>query len=223
MLFAPSTFHARVFIHGHALRTPIGTGPGGGQYVVSASVQAFGDGQIFPLTGSHPPPAARISLRMKPWLRPLFLTFLFIGGSLPARAADPAPSSGGAAVRELRIEPGTTGVPLGKARLSVEPLVRVPGKEGLTAAYKVDVTPFTSKSEAGRFSVAISDADLSRLAGGETVRFSGEAVSQDGSNTSVVQGRADPATGGGDHGALRIQVDGKKGKLVFHTSYHLAR
>ncbi len=123
----------------------------------------------------------------------------------------------------MRIEPSTTGVPLGKARLSVEPLVHVPGKDGLNAAYKVDISPFSFKSEAGRFSVAISDADLHRLAGGETLHFSGQAVSQDGGNTSAVAGRADPASTGSDTGALRIQVDGKKGKLVFHTTYRLIR
>ena len=68
----------------------------------------------------------------------------------------------------MRIEPSTTGVPLGHARLSVEPLVRAPGKDGLSAAYQVDITPYSFKSEAGQFSVAISDADLRRLTGGET-------------------------------------------------------
>ncbi len=121
----------------------------------------------------------------------------------------------------MHIEPSTTGVPLGQARLSVESLVRTPGKDGLSAAYKVDVSPFSFKSEAGRFSVAISDADLRRLAGGETLRFTGQAVSRDGSNTSAVEGRATP--NGRDTGALRIQVAGKKGKLVFHTNYRLAR
>ncbi len=123
----------------------------------------------------------------------------------------------------MRIEPSTTGVPLGQARLSVEPLVRAPGKDGLSASYKVDISPFTFKSEAGRFSVAISDADLRRLAEGETLHFTGQAVSQDGSNTSAVEGRATPESAGSDHGALRIQVAGKKGKLVFHTTYHLTR
>ena len=140
------------------------------------------------------------------------LTFSAFPG--PVRAA-------GAAVREMRIESSTTGVPLGEARLSVEPLVHAPGKEGLSAAYKVEITPFTFKNEAGRFSVAISDADLQRLAEGATIHFTGQAVSQDGGNTSAVEGRATPAEG--DGGALRIQVEGKKGKLVFHTTYHLAR
>ncbi len=126
-------------------------------------------------------------------------------------------------VREMRIDPGTTGVPLGHARLSVEPLTHAPGKDGLSAAYKVDITPFTSKSEAGQFSVAITDADLQRLADGATIHFTGQAVSQDGSNTSTVEGRATPSAPGSGGGALRIQVEGKKGKLVFHTTYHLIR
>ncbi len=149
----------------------------------------------------------------------LFALFLLVGVPCPSRAADaPAPAT---AVHEMHVEPSTTGVPLGQARLSIEPLVHAPGKEGLDAAYKVDISPFSFKSEAGRFSVAISDADLRRLAGGETLHFTGQAVSQDGSNTSTVEGRATPT--GGDTGSLRIQVAGKKGKLVFHTTYHLTR
>ena len=54
------------------------------------------------------------------------------------------------------------------------------------------------------------------------VRFTGQAVSQDGADTSEVQGRATP-TGGTDGGEIRIQVEGKKGKLIFHTTYHLVR
>ena len=125
-----------------------------------------------------------------------------------------------APARELRIDPSTTGVPLGHARLSIEPLVRASGAGALSAAYKVDVTPFTSKSEAGRFSVTISEADLQRLADGQQIHFTGQAAAQDGSNTSTVQGRATPS--GGDGGALRIQVEGKKGKLIFRTNYHLS-
>lgn len=151
---------------------------------------------------------------------PRFLFALFLLGTTalsarPARAADPAP-------RELRIDPGTTDVPLGEARLNVEPLVRVSGKDSLQTAYRVDITPWTFKSEAGRFSVDISDADLRRLADGAPVHFAGQAVSRDGSNTSAVQGRASPVPGQ-DGGTLRVQVDGKKGKLVFHTTYHLVK
>lgn len=148
----------------------------------------------------------------------LFASFFVCAAGTPARPADAPPT---AAVREMRIDPGTTGVPLGHARLSVEPLTRGADKDGLSAAYKVDITPFTFKSEAGRFSVGISDADLRRLAGGATVHFTGQAVAQDGSNTSAVDGRATPSSADSDAGALRIQVEGKKGKLVFHTTYHL--
>ena len=148
-------------------------------------------------------------MRTRPFLP--FACLLIWAAARCAAAAAPA--------RELRIDPGTTGVPLGEARLSIEPLVRVAGKEDLSASYKVDITPFTFKSEAGRFSVTISEADLQRLADGQQIHFTGQAVAQDGSNTSTVQGRATPSGGGG--GALRIQVEGKKGKLVFHTTYHL--
>lgn len=155
--------------------------------------------------------------------RPFFLLTLLLVASLVRQASAAEPPSATTAARELHIDPGTTGVPLGQARLSVDPLKRTSGKDSLSATYKVEISPFAFKSESGRFSVTLSDADLRRLADGAQVFFTGQAVSQDGGNTSTVQGRATPAADDHNGGEVRLQIEGKKGKLVFHTTYHLAR
>ncbi len=129
-----------------------------------------------------------------------------------------------AAVRELRIDPATTGVPLGKAKLSVDPLVHGEGKgaEGLQAHYKVEVSPISLASEEGNLTISVSNETLRKLAGGQPVDFSGQAVSTGGSK-SAVQGTATPAKDSKDNGAIRVRIDSKKGKLVFKTTYHLAK
>ena len=129
-----------------------------------------------------------------------------------------------AAVRELRIDPATTGVPLGKAKLSVDPLVHGEGKgaEDLQGHYKVDVSPISLASEEGNLTISVSNETLRKLAGGQAVDFSGQAVST-GGNKSAVQGTATPAKDSKDAGAIRVRIDSKKGKLVFKTTYHLMK
>ena len=131
-----------------------------------------------------------------------------------------------AAVRELRLDPATTGVPLGKAKLSVDPLTHAEGKGkasgDLQAHYKVEVSPVSLASEEGSLTVAVNDETLRKLAGGQQVDFTGQAVSTSG-NKSAVQGTATPAKDSKDTGAIRVRIDSKKGKLVFKTTYHLTR
>ncbi len=125
-----------------------------------------------------------------------------------------------AAVREMRIDPATTSVPLGKAKLSVDPLVHKEG--GLQGHYKVDVSPISLASEEGSLTISVSNESLRKLADGNPVDFSGQAVSTSG-NKSAVQGTATPAKDNKDVGSIRVRIDSKKGKLVFKTTYHLAR
>ena len=130
-----------------------------------------------------------------------------------ARAAE------GGDIKGLRLEPATTKVALiGKARLSVDPLTR--GDGGLHAPYKVDVSGLPTGSEHGQFKIAVSGADFDKLAAGQAVNFSGQAVSSEG-NQSSVHGTATPS--GKDGGAIKVKVDSKKGKLVFNTTYKVTR
>ena len=146
--------------------------------------------------------------------RSLFLLFALwtLVAPGPARGED-------AAVRELRIEPSTTGVPLGKAHLTVDPLTH--GRDGLQGGYKVDVSPMSFASEQGRLTISASGETLRKLAEGQEVSFTGQAVST-GGNTSSVQGTATPGKEK-DGGSIRVRIDSKKGKLVFKTTYRLVK
>ena len=128
------------------------------------------------------------------------------------------------AVRELRIDPATTGVPFGQAKLTVDPLVRAGAKGGddLRGGYKVEITPISFAGENGSLTIAISDDQLRKLAGGQEIAFTGQAVSTDGNNSNV-HGTATPAKDAKDTGAIRVRIESRKGKLVFKTTYHLTR
>ena len=127
-----------------------------------------------------------------------------------------------AAVRELRIDPATTSVTFGKARLTVDALTHGKDGDGLKGGYKVEVSPLSFASEEGQLTISVSGETLRKLAGGQEVNFSGQAVSTGGSN-STVQGTATPGKDGKDSGSIRVRIDSKKGKLVFKTTYHLVR
>ena len=101
----------------------------------------------------------------------------------------------------------------------MDPLTR--SGDGLSGTYKVEVSPIPVGSESGKLSVNVSGDDLRRLAQGETIQFSGQAVNTQGSS-SAVRGTATPKGNSGS-GALRVHIASKKGKLVFDTSYHLDR
>ena len=125
-------------------------------------------------------------------------------------------------MRELHIDPATTGVPLGKAKLSVDPLVRSKEGGGLQAHYKVDVSPISLASEEGSLVISVTSETLRKLADGNPVDFSGQATSTGGSK-SAVQGTATPAKDNKEAGSIRVKIDSKKGKLVFKTTYQLVR
>ena len=101
-------------------------------------------------------------------------------------------------MRQLRIDPSSTKVLVGRAHLSVDPLTR--SGSGLSGTYKLEVSPVPIGNESGKLSVDVSGDDLRRLAQGETVQFSGQAVSAQG-NRSEVRGTATPK--GNGEGALQ--------------------
>ena len=142
----------------------------------------------------------------------LLLALLTTCGAASLRPADAPP-----AVRRLRIDPSSTHVMVGEARLSVDPLTR--GGDGFSGTYRLEVSPVPVGNESGKLSVNLSEEELRQLVGGQTVEFTGQAVSTGGNNSELRV----VATPKGNGGALRIHIASKKGKLVFHTTYHLER
>ena len=145
-------------------------------------------------------------------IRSLFLLALLVTcGAAPLRTADAPP-----AVRRLHIDPSSTQIMVGEARLSVDPLTR--GGDGFSGSYRLEVSPVPIGNESGKLSVSLSDQELRQLVGGQTIEFTGQAVSTGGNNSEL---RVVATPKGNSGGALRIHIASKKGKLVFHTSYHL--
>lgn len=129
------------------------------------------------------------------------------------------PASDGGGIQGMQIEPATTPVlVVGKARLTVDALTR--GAGGLHAPYKVDVFDLPTGGEQGEFSIILSAEDFEKLAAARSFNFGGHAVSKDGEK-SEIRGTVTPSSA--DAGAVKIKVEGKRGKLVFRTTYRLTR
>ncbi len=76
------------------------------------------------------------------------------------------------------IVPVETSIYIGTVTLSVQPMTR----QGAVyaSAYTAKVFPYFFYSEHGQFRISVSDADLFRLANGQSIDFTGEAVRDDG-------------------------------------------
>ncbi len=86
----------------------------------------------------------------------------------------------------------------------------------LTATYSVKVFPWFFWGETGRITVTLSDADLARLAKGETAEFTGDGVNQK-NRPRKVTGRAQPADATSGKFKVRILADGYE--LIFNSTY----
>lgn len=100
--------------------------------------------------------------------------------------------------------------------ITLSPSQLTPRGELYTGSYQVRVSPIVIGSESGRMSVQVPEAALRRLERGDTVSFTGEAVSQSGKSRQV-DARATPADA--DTGQVRLRITANGRKLVFHTGY----
>ncbi len=121
-------------------------------------------------------------------------------------------------MRKLVIEPSSTSLAGGKAKLITSTLVR--RAETYAGNYQLKVSPFFFKSEKGTLSMTVSDQSLRRLTEGITVDFSGQAISGGNGKKRPIQARATPSAK--DRGALTFSVPTENGKLVFNTSYRFS-
>lgn len=90
--------------------------------------------------------------------------------------------------------------------------------ESFQATYEAKVRPWFFWGETGRITVKLPVADLTRLALGQTVEFTGEAANHK-NKPRTVTGRAQPGNGNGGKIKVRIMADGIE--LIFNGSYQL--
>jgi len=119
-------------------------------------------------------------------------------------------------VRKLFIEPASSSLAGGKARLVVTELNREPGT--YAGDYQLKVTPYFFKSEKGKLAMSISDEALQKLRQAVPVELTGKATAKGSGKTRVINAKARPTAH--DRGAVTISVTTENGPLVFETFYH---
>ncbi len=144
--------------------------------------------------------------------RPKSLLLAVVLALGPGAHAETAPLSRYAMVN---VEPAKTSIYIGSITLTTTPFIR----EGTaySASYSARVFPYFFYNEKGKLWIDTSDNDVRRLERGETVNFTGHAVSDDGAERRI-EGRAVPADAGGGKIKVRIFVS-KRIDLVFNTTY----
>ena len=118
--------------------------------------------------------------------------------------------------RKLVIDPSSTAVPLGKARLIVSRLTHRDGN--YVGDYQLKVRPYFFKSETGTLILGASEDSVRDLQAGRAIDFTGRALTREDGTTHVVLGRATPSSG--DRGKVTFSIVTEKGKFIFKTSYH---
>lgn len=119
-------------------------------------------------------------------------------------------------VQRAVIGPMKTGIYVGSVRLTTTPFERNGDK--FSSVYEAKVRPWFFWSETGHIQIALSDEDLEKLARGETVEFTGEAVNNK-KKPRRVTGRAQPADA--NSGKIKVRIDVDDIELIFNGTYRL--
>jgi len=146
---------------------------------------------------------------MRPRLRLYLFLLLGAAGGLRAPAAPDLTSW-----EHVSVAPMKTSIYIGSVRLTTGTFDR----KGSTLAttYEAKVVPWFFWGETGRITITLADADLARLARGETAEFTGEAVNHRNKPRHVT-GRVQPATATTGKIKVRILADGIE--LIFNSAY----
>lgn len=131
--------------------------------------------------------------------------------SLPVRATE-------ASFTRATVPSMKTSIYVGSVTLTTGAFARSGDKWSTT--YNAKVFPWFPWSEHGDITITVTDADLARLAKGETVEFTGDAKNHKGKPRKVT-GRAQPAN---DHaGKIKVRIHVDDVELIFNGSYELGR
>lgn len=116
----------------------------------------------------------------------------------------------------VTVSPMKTSVFVGRITLTTSDFLQ--SDESFKATYEAKVWPWFFWGETGQITIKLPVADLTRLALGQTVEFSGEAANHK-NKPRTVTGRAQPSTGNGGKIKVRIMADGIE--LIFNGAYQL--
>ncbi len=145
--------------------------------------------------------------------RSILCLFLLLGAvaRLPAQS-DPVLTSWDRVV----IAPMKTSIYVGSVTLSTEVLVR--SGSTLSSSYEAKVRPWFFWGETGNITIKLPVTDLTRLALGQTVEFTGEAANHK-NKPRTVTGRAQPA--GPTSGKIKVRIMADGIELIFNGTYQL--
>lgn len=145
--------------------------------------------------------------------RHFILLLLWLGLGLTLSAADPVPPL---TWDRVTVGPMKTSIYVGSVTLQPEVLMRK--GHTLTARYAVKVSPWFFWGETGEITLDVPEAELAKLAKGETAEFTGTALNHK-NKTRQVTGRAQPADATTGKIKVRILADGYT--LIFNSTYQL--
>jgi len=132
-----------------------------------------------------------------------------------AATAANGPAAPAPAYSTVSVEPSKTSIYIGSVTLTPTGLVR--SGAAYSGNYTARVFPFFFASEAGKFSINVTEDQLRVLRSGEPVDFTGEARNDDGEDRRV-EGRATPE--GPESGLLKVRIFvSKRIQLIFNTTY----
>jgi hypothetical protein len=133
---------------------------------------------------------------------------------LAAAAAAPAAA---ALPDRVAVPPLKTSIYVGSVTLATSEFRR--DGETFAATYEAKVFPWFFWGETGAIEIRVPEADLARLARGETIEFAGDARNHKGKPRRVT-GRAQPTDAATGRIKVRIAVDDVE--LIFNGPYRLA-
>ncbi len=134
---------------------------------------------------------------------------LALGAMASLRADLPSP--------RVMVAPMKTSIYVGSVTLTTTDFLQQ--DESFMATYDARVRPWFFWGETGKITIKLPVTDLTRLALGQTVEFTGTASNHKGKPRTVT-GRAQPGTGNGGKIKVRIMADGIE--LIFNGTYQLA-
>jgi hypothetical protein len=143
----------------------------------------------------------------------LKLCVLLALGAVTSPAGEPLPPGASRVI----VAPMKTSIYVGSVTLTTADFIQE-GDE-FASTYEAKVRPWFFWGETGKITIKLPAADLTRLALGQTVEFTGTAANQK-NKPRTVTGRAQPGEPLSGKIKVRIMADGVE--LIFNGTYRLA-